>query len=675
MPIRFAAVLLFLLGSFAVAQEVSYKEAETTIRTAYAKLSYADEVHIILDTLQKTGRENLWKTKASLADGGLDSRLTFELSEFRFGKLKEIGGRKISEFDGIQTQVGGEVLDVTPSVFNYTLSGSPSRYVAYVKFSWKTSSYQYVPPSENSILSNALKDPSFDGKSYTDYATYTVSLTFQDKARTYKTLVLFGRDETKKLQIHFMDRIVDPTAVTFALEHSLYPAAFVETDLRTVPFVDKWLYDNAKSCQAKSEVDHDRQDVCCDQESGSCGVTKSSLLPRSGLDKSMHRKAVLLPASFSTSVLPIRAIPLPPPQATPTPTGCAKFNVNTVFNHGLSDVAEHTLGGLHSFTGSVQASCTYTDDPASTTGACNVQCNANSSSVMDERGGLTGLVFVHATAKADSTGSDFSNGGGTLPIACQGVSAGTVKSCTFPCSTTVSISAGGKGNLGATISFPASQIWSDQNQGQVSCQPRIATPTNTGCDTSDQSFTSNGRVVCEPLIVDLTGDGFHLTDSDHGVVFDILANNTPFKIPWTADSRNGFLVLDRNGNGLIDNGWELFGNLTPQNPSDSPNGFLSLAMYDTKAYGGNEDGVIDQRDRIFSELRVWVDANHDGVSQPGELHTLAEVGIFSISLDYKTSGKKDEFGNVFRFKSKINHGQDNDSDVGKKIYDVFFVSK
>jgi hypothetical protein len=84
-------------------------EEETIVRTAYAKLSYADEVRIILDALQNTGREKLWTSSANLVDSALNSRLKFELSNFRFGQLSAIANRKISEFDGTPTQIGGAI--------------------------------------------------------------------------------------------------------------------------------------------------------------------------------------------------------------------------------------------------------------------------------------------------------------------------------------------------------------------------------------------------------------------------------------------------------------------------------------------------------------------------------------------------------------------------------------
>jgi hypothetical protein len=182
--------------------------------------------------------------------------------------------------------------------------------------------------------------------------------------------------------------------------------------------------------------------------------------------------------------------------------------------------------------------------------------------------------------------------------------------------------------------------------------------------------------VCSPIIVDTEGEGFHLTSAAGGVMFDIAGNGHPVQIAWAATGfHNAFLALP-GVDGFVHNGEELFGNFTPQPISSNPNGFLALAEFDKPENGGNGDGIIDEHDAIYSRLRLWIDENHDGISQPEELHTLAELGVYTLSLGYQQSQRTDQFGNQFRFKAQVNAGirrdrRDEASEVGRWMYDVF----
>lgn len=150
-----------------------------------------------------------------------------------------------------------------------------------------------------------------------------------------------------------------------------------------------------------------------------------------------------------------------------------------------------------------------------------------------------------------------------------------------------------------------------------------------------------GEKVTSPIIIDLNGDGVKTVDIDlNKIYFDLDNNQFAEKTGWV-DANDGILVLDRNENGKIDSGAELFGNYTVlADGSKAKNGFEALKELDS-----NGDGLLNSADTLWNGLRIWQDSNSNGKLDAGELKTLTEVGLKSIDLNYKDIDQTDAQGN------------------------------
>ncbi|MDP9812515.1 T1SS-143 domain-containing protein [Rhizobium tibeticum] len=159
--------------------------------------------------------------------------------------------------------------------------------------------------------------------------------------------------------------------------------------------------------------------------------------------------------------------------------------------------------------------------------------------------------------------------------------------------------------------------------------------TNTLVDLANNTISNLNTLIgnrIDPIVLDLDHNGVALTSLDHGVQFDINADGHKDQIAWTAGS-DGILALDVDGNGQIDNGSEIF---SPHFAGGTyVDGLAALSTLDS-----NHDGKIDAADEAFSKLTVWQDLNHNGITDSGELSSLADHSISSISLDATASNSE-----------------------------------
>jgi hypothetical protein len=148
------------------------------------------------------------------------------------------------------------------------------------------------------------------------------------------------------------------------------------------------------------------------------------------------------------------------------------------------------------------------------------------------------------------------------------------------------------------------------------------------------------NVAATPLVLDLDGNGVQTLDVNEGVQFDLLNTGSKQTVGWLS-KQDGLLAMDLNGDGRINSGAELFGDQTVlADGTLATDGWVALSAQDS-----NTDGKIDAQDANFKQLRVWVDANSNGMTDAGEMSTLAESGIVSIDLNHM-GGTINQNGNL-----------------------------
>jgi hypothetical protein len=607
-----ALVLSIAANGVAAAQEVSRSPAQQVVRRAYTKLARFNQAA----RLEEMGGENAEHARAVA--------LKFQLTDFREGAISEVLAVPQSK---MVTLPSGEIITGV-----LTTHGMADGEKVSFPAQWSPGLYSSLSQRQQTIAEVLDSEPdTFHDVS--SYVSYRVLVTFEGKTRAYRAMALFhDRYSTAgEVKVTFWDTIVGLGGL---------------------------LSDVARER---------RQPLMAREEEKLFGNIPSTLIPLFALDCGVN------------------------PPVGPYP--CVATNGGRQSIRRI-DGTEHKMVDDSNGHGWLFDWQTYCFAMSELEQGCEV---ATTVPEKKEGGELTTfLPTFHVGRIEKSVGSETSTGPRGSEISCYAASGVGFRSCfTSTCSVDVGLKAS-VGILGLDVSVNHQDVWDDKWGHRHTCKVPPLTVAGGGggscshCTTPGwaddsclpgQEFNPECGMCCglgtydgdSPILVDVAGNGFELTSFANGVTFDLNSDGTSEQLSWTAaGSDDAFLVLDRDGNGWIDNGRELFGNHTAQPASAEPNGFLALAEYDKAANGGNGDGVIDSRDAVFSLLRLWQDTDRDGVSAATEMATLAARGVETIRLDYKVSRKTDQYGNAFRYRAKVEDAHH--AGVGRWAWDVFFVT-
>lgn len=657
--------------SASIQSQMSYEEA--TIRWAYLKLMYYNS-NASKDLAQSSNRA--YKP---------EDDIKLEVSDVHTGPISEVYAQSV---DNLAARPSGEIVRV--ALRQRTIKGTEER-VNYGA-EWVKGQYvSAVAPREISLreLFNLL------GEKYSDigkYSTYKVAVSLAGKSRTYSAMVLYHSpyQSTTDLKPEFWDSVVGMGGTITDIWNETRPPVGSEK---------KRLDPNSKDFSLPNHVQKENaakliRPYGCDSMQPLCCPWGASSLTECKWDSNYSWDA---PKSTNTGQLDLQYHFNSQSESTVE----GQSFVGGVTNASLVSTCnvvdniihtppipytgpeQHNGGGHHAYT-EVAFQCKRD-------ASCNLFCNPGleQAGFWDDAATVPlygGLFTQYHVGKMDSSllgdSNSGSNGGGS--VSCKGGAGYAFRSCpTAFCSVSLSVSwgititsTGGElANVNGhgrnhTCNFqpdptptptprPTPRVVSDEER---KCEEELSNNFNSACNTSsfgigEARTLSPNRSCCRisPLVVDMDGDSFHYTDVAGGVKFDLTGDGRKFQVAWpTVTSGDAWLVLDRNGNGTIDSGRELFGNFTAQVADvQTGNGFLALAEYDKPVYGGNGDGVINAQDEVFSFLQLWQDANHNGVSDPNELTTVASRNIVSLPLTYTEATVTDQYGNRFSLKNNV----------------------